>query len=489
MSHPPRRDRRRLAFAVLVTACVAGGAAYTAWAAFRVRSGNRPAGNGPVTVGDAAAGRTLIDRARPTVMFRNGVVGEHWGKVALVPTAAPDGPRTILPLQCQRLHFAAGRGLCIVGNPGVFSTYSAYTFGADFAVVHKLRLSGLPSRARVSPDGRYGAVTVFVSGHSYSDGSFSTKTTLIDLTSGADIGNLEEFTVLRDGHPFKAIDFNFWGVTFAADGNRFYATLSTGGQTYLVEGDIAAREMRVLRANVECPSLSPDGTRLVFKKRVGGDIHGPVWRFHVLDLATKTETPLAEARSIDDQAEWLDDHRILYEIAPDLWTVPADGKGEPSRYLRSALTPAVIHTTFTPPATKTRRLSLPPADLAVTMSAAPNPVQVGETLTYRVTVSNHGPAAAGELGIDVRLSRAVAFGAIGPQSQPSMTYSCFFQGDYISCTVPHLARDESWTVEFTVIPQRAGVVRNRVTVNGAQPDPAPGNDRATVETTVIPHAP
>src|ERR1041385_3666969 len=217
------------------------------------------------------------------------------------------------------------------------------------------------------------------------------------------MGNLEEFTVSRDGHPFKAIDFNFWGVTFAADGNRFYATLSTGGQTYLVEGNIAAREMRVLRANVECPSLSPDGTRLVFKKRVGGDIHGPVWRFHVLDLATKTETPLAEARSIDDQAEWLDDHRILYEIAPDLWTVPADGKGEPSRYLRSALTPAVIHTTFTPPATKTpswcraaaggkgdpprslrsalppavihtpstppatkpRRLSLPPADLAV----------------------------------------------------------------------------------------------------------------------------
>ena len=41
------------------------------------------------------------------------------------------------------------------------------------------------------------------------------------------------------------------------------------------------------------------------------------------------------------------------------------------------------------------------------------------------------------------------------------------------------------TIEFTVRPTAQGQLRQRVTVGGVQPDPAPGNDSATVETTVI----
>ncbi len=124
---------------------------------------------------------------------------------------------------------------------------------------------------------------MFVAGHSYADAGFSTETTLINLETGAKVGNLEQFTLLRDGKSFRGVDFNYWGVTFAPDGDRFYATLGTGGRTYLVEGSVAERRMRTLRENVECPSLSPDGTRLAFKKRVGGLVSG-TWRFHVLDL-------------------------------------------------------------------------------------------------------------------------------------------------------------------------------------------------------------
>ncbi|OLC37277.1 MAG: hypothetical protein AUH81_06540 [Candidatus Rokubacteria bacterium 13_1_40CM_4_69_5] len=489
MSSLPRPDWRRAAFAWLVIVCTAGAVGYAAWAVHRSRSGGRQTAAGPVAVGDAAAGRALIARSGATLMFQNEVGGADWSQVALVPLAAPAGPRTVVPLQCLRLYFAGGRGLCMAQDPGPLSAYSAYVFGPDFKTLGRISLRGLPSRARVSPDGRYGATTVFVTGHSYA-AAFSTETLLIDLTSGARLGNLEEFVVLRDGHPSKASDFNFWGVTFARDGNRFYATLGTRGQTYLVEGDVTLRQLRVLRANVECPSLSPDGTRLAFKKRVGGGFGAIIWRFHVLDLATMTETPLAESRSIDDQIEWLDDGHVLYAIAPDVWTVPADGSGEPRPFLRRALSPAVIRAATTasaPSPTAARILTLPASDVAVTLSAAPNPVRVGEDLTYVVAVRNHGPAPATDVGIDLHLSPGVTFGAFGRASPPRTPHGCSHQRGYVSCTVFRLSRDENWTLQFTVRPMERGPLQTRVTVSGAQPDPNAGNDSATVAITVVAH--
>ena len=159
------------------------------------------------------------------------------------------------------------------------------------------------------------------------------------MSSGKVLANLEDFEVTRDGKRFKAIDFNFWGVTFARDERTFYATLSTAGKIYLVEGDVETRQARVIGEGVECPSLSPDQKRIAFKRRQGNE-----WRLYVLDLATKRETPLAETRSVDDQVEWLDDDRILYGLISDIWVVRADGRGQPRIYIPNALSPAVVRT-------------------------------------------------------------------------------------------------------------------------------------------------
>lgn len=40
---------------------------------------------------------------------------------------------------------------------------------------------------------------------------------------------------------------------------------------HLVEGDLAARTVRTVVENVECPSLSPEGARIAFKQAVDGD--------------------------------------------------------------------------------------------------------------------------------------------------------------------------------------------------------------------------
>jgi Tol biopolymer transport system component len=161
------------------------------------------------------------------------------------------------------------------------------------------------------------------------------------METGASLGDLEDFTTLRDGTAWTSEDFNFWGVTFSpTDSNTFYATLRSGGQTYLVKGDVAARTMTVVHGGVECPSLSPDGTRIAFKK-LGEGLIGQ-WRLYVLDLATMTETPLAEERNIDDQPEWLDDDTVLYADGESIWEVPGDGTGQPSIFIADGLSPADV---------------------------------------------------------------------------------------------------------------------------------------------------
>jgi hypothetical protein len=190
------------------------------------------------------------------------------------------------------------------------------------------------------------AWTTFVSGDSYVGPSSSTRTSILDTRTGAYVESLETFTALVDGHPYKAVDTNFWGVTFTADDHTFYATMGSAGKTWLMRGDVTTRTLTALRENAECPSLSPDGTRLAFKKRVSDDIRRP-WRFYVLDLATMTETPLAETRSVDDQAAWLDAKTVLYAVphdddpGSDLWSVPADGTGSPKLVAADGVSPSV----------------------------------------------------------------------------------------------------------------------------------------------------
>ena len=107
--------------------------------------------------------------------------------------------------------------------------------------------------------------------------------------------------------------------------------------------------MTSIRTDAECPSLSPDGTRVAYEKRLGGSKPGE-WRLAALDLRTGQETLLAETRSVDDQVEWLDDQHLLYAVprsgteatTSDIWQVAADGSGEPQVLVPYASSPAVV---------------------------------------------------------------------------------------------------------------------------------------------------
>jgi hypothetical protein len=289
--------------------------------------------------------------SRPTgaqLMFISLAGDDSYRHLSFAPLEEPGRAMFVTPLRCERAYFAGARGICLTdGTDGSKTLHYADIFDQRFERTHRLTLTGPPSRVRVSPDGRRAAATVFESGHSYAQEGFSTRTTIIDLQTGDTIGDLEQFTVFQDGARIRSVDFNFWGVTFERDGNRFYATLDTRGVQYLVRGDIDNREVRVVRPDVECPSLSPDNTQLVFKRLIGARSRG-WWQLTRLDLKTNRETVLArETRSVDDQVEWLDDSAVMYHLtgsgtAADLWVLPVDGQGPPRLMLASAYSPAVI---------------------------------------------------------------------------------------------------------------------------------------------------
>jgi hypothetical protein len=291
--------------------------------------------------------------AAPHLLFRHTIVDQNYSRLSIASlNARQPTDRAAAEFTCERVSYAAGRGICLHADRSFFTTYNAVFFDRTLNPTHRIKLNGRPSRTRVSPDGRVGAITVFVTGETYVGSAFSTRTTILDMATGDELGDLEQFTTWRNGVRFKAADFNFWGVTFARDSNVFYATLRTAdttshATTYLVRGDLGLRKLTVLRENIECPSLSPDNRLIAFKKRVGPD--AAPWRFYVLDLATLTDRPIAaETRSIDDQIEWLDDDHVLYAVrrsipsSLDVWVAPLDNSAPARVFMSEAESPIVV---------------------------------------------------------------------------------------------------------------------------------------------------
>jgi hypothetical protein len=238
----PRTGVRVALFTVLVVVCVAVGGAYVVYA-----RGNDPR-NGkptePLAAGNDAERAAVM--AEPHVAFRNTELGSNFGKVELVPLSAPSGPRYVTPLQCDRVAMARGVGVCLTTDQGVVTTYRGEIFDAQFRVVHEFPLPGIPSRVRLSPDGKYAAMTLFVYGDSYAAQNFSTRTQFVDTSSGAVLGDLEGFDVTHDGQTVTAISRNYWGVTFAADSNTFYATLAVGAEIHLIQGNLRQRQAHTI---------------------------------------------------------------------------------------------------------------------------------------------------------------------------------------------------------------------------------------------------
>lgn len=329
---------RALALTAIAVVCVLAGASYVTVAALNADGTTSDAQPRLVVdrlgASSVAPGSELLVRA---VDYDNPQLNGRLFDVALRPDAAAQATGD---LACERVHEnSAGTGLCLAAKPHGFD-YEGVVYGPGRSPLRRFSIPGVPDRARVSPDGRYGGFTAFLSGHTYSAGvrSFSTHTAIVDMRAGKPLFNLDQLEVTRDGEPFERADANFWGVAFA-DGDRFYATLGSGGDHYLLEGRVSTRRAQIVGEQIECPSPSPDGSRIAYKRRIGKQDR---WRLHVRDLRSGRDIALAERRSIDDQPEWLDDDTVVYSDDRSVFAVAADGSGRAHRLVARASSPVAL---------------------------------------------------------------------------------------------------------------------------------------------------
>lgn len=335
------RSPRVLAFAGVALVCVAGAVGFAVWERGEVQETRSAPPSVPQTE------RASYD-GQPRLVFRNTTTDSAFGLLAEVPLSDPGAPRALSDVPCDRVDATATAVSCLRSERGLVTKYRWLDLTPDFRTLDTTPLAGVPSRTRLSPDGSLVASTVFVAGHGYQQVGFSTATVVREV-GGRSYGNLERFRLFVDGRRVTAADRNIWGVTFAGDGDTFFATAATGGVEHLVRGDLSERTLTSVRTGAECPALSPDGRRVAYKVDLaeGDDVR---WGLAVLDLRSGREERLPTGPgSIDDQAAWLDDETVIYGLArpdqpgaTDVWAVAADGSGRPRVLVEHAWSPAVV---------------------------------------------------------------------------------------------------------------------------------------------------
>jgi uncharacterized repeat protein (TIGR01451 family) len=124
-------------------------------------------------------------------------------------------------------------------------------------------------------------------------------------------------------------------------------------------------------------------------------------------------------------------------------------------------------------------VAAPPADLEVGLSASPDPVSLPGQLTYTLTVTNHGPGGATGVTLIDTLPAGVTFVSAAP-GQGTVTQN----GNAVEFDLGALAGGAQATATLVVQPTVSGSLTDAAQVFANEADPNPGNNSASVTTTV-----
>jgi len=119
-------------------------------------------------------------------------------------------------------------------------------------------------------------------------------------------------------------------------------------------------------------------------------------------------------------------------------------------------------------------------DLSLAMTAAPDPVSVGASLTYTVNITNTGPNSSTGVVLTNLLPASASF-LSATLSQGTYTQAA----NVVVCNLGVIPGATNATVSLTVVPNSAGIVlTNMATVTRVETEPYTSNNIATTLTTV-----
>src|SRR5262249_37046767 len=101
----------------------------------------------------------------------------------------------------------------------------------------------------------------------------------------------------------------------------------------------------------------------------------------------------------------------------------------------------------------------PGADLAIGITSAPEPVIVGNNLTYTISVTNHGPTTAKNVIASQVLPGSVIF-----VSASSSQGNCSQSGGIVTCSFGTLPAGAYATATIVVLPASVGLITTTATV-------------------------
>jgi len=124
------------------------------------------------------------------------------------------------------------------------------------------------------------------------------------------------------------------------------------------------------------------------------------------------------------------------------------------------------------------------ADLSVAILANPPSVNVGESLTYTITVTNGGPSEATGVVVTNTLPDHAPLLSVTSSQGTHAT-----NGNVLTFTLGSLANGGSATISLAVTTTLTGAITNTAGTTAAETDPNPANNSAFVETLVAPIIP